>query len=277
MVYWCKHIMTAVCVIIASHIYYDSQFYLLKTCIESLKKQTVAVDIYVCISFDNEGYKQTFYEQIFNQEPNVKFIISSIRQYQMQHIYHAKGYMDHYDLVMFCDDDDTYECNRVEMISNLYEYCRSQKKDGKLLGGFIEIIDVERDDAPEFWCYALVPSLLHDFYERMKDDMDLLCYDYGDMYFRNYLRLVHSGITFASCKFHKPLYNHVKNPLSICSRKGDDAVRYMRNVIILLTICMYDTSFITNKLQISEKDLYAFVPDLDRIRKIKDKLYDNIT
>jgi hypothetical protein len=268
--------MTAVCVIIASHISYNSQLDLLKNCIHSLKKQTMNADIYVCISFENDKYKQTFYEQIFEQEPDVNFIISSIQQYQMQHIYHVRGYINHYDLVMFCDDDDTYECNRVEIIYKSYQYCLSQKTDGKLLGGFIEIIDVERHDAPEFWCYALVPSLIHDFYERMKEDIDLLAYDYGDMYFRNYLRLVHTGITFASCKFIKPLYNHTKNPFSVCSRKGNDAVKYIRNVIILLTICMYDVDFITNKLQISEKDLYTFVPELDRVRKIKDKLYDNI-
>lgn len=268
--------MPRVCVIIASHIHYETQFELLKTAIQSLRNQTKKADIYVAISFDNDEYKDYFYAHILNQEDDVNFVISSVKQYQMQHLCHVKPYIDYYDLIMFCDDDDTYEKTRVEVISNIYEYCLANKKDDKLLGGFIEIIDIDRDDAPEFWSYAIIPVLYHDFYERMKEDMDLLCYDYGDMYFRNYLRLVHTGISYASCKFNKPLYNHIKNPYSICSKKADNYVRYIRNVIILMTICMYDVDYIKDKFLLSDPDLYTFVPELDRVRKIKDKLYDNI-
>jgi hypothetical protein len=67
----------------------------------------------------------------------------------------------------------------TQYINIKYQYCIANKKMGKYLGGFIENIDVEMDDAPEYWCYAITPRLYNDFFDRMKDDMDLLKYDYG--------------------------------------------------------------------------------------------------
>ena len=258
--------MTKVCILIPSHICYDGQFELLTKTIMSLKNQTYDSDIFLAISFENDIYKNIFYETIMNKITDINYIISKTQQYQMEHLYNLSEFINNYDLIMFCDDDDTFEINRVDTIVKIYNYSLSKKTDNKHLGGFIEIIDVEMDDAPEYWCYALTPKLYNDFYSRFKDDMDLLKYDYGDMYFRNYLRLVNTDISFCSCKFDKPLYNHYINPNSICSRKAKDTIKYIRNTIILLTICMYDVNFIINKVNVEEKHLYLYVPELERIR-----------
>jgi hypothetical protein len=268
--------MTKTCVLVPSHISYDVQLDLLRKTIVSLKEQTMKADIYLAISFQHERYKKEFDETIFRDITDINYVISSHQQYQMEHLNNLRKYANGYDLIMFCDDDDTYEANRVDTIVKLYQYCIANKKMGKYLGGFIEIIDVEMDDAPEYWCYAITPRLYNDFFDRMKYDMDLLKYDYGDMYFRNYLRLVNTNISYAHCKFDKPLYNHYKNPDSICSRKVQDYARYIKNVIILLTICMYDIRFLEEKVQMKEEEMYSYVPELDRIREIKNKLYDNI-
>jgi hypothetical protein len=266
-----------ICILIPCHICYDKQLELLSKTLYSLINQSHKTDIYLSISFDNERYLEMFNNTIKPEFHNIIHImISDTQLYQMEHLDNIRKYVNYYDLIMFCDDDDTYESDRVKIITNIYNYCLSKKTDDKYLGGFIEIIDVERDDAPEYWSYAITPHIFNDFYNRLKDDMDLLRYDYGDMYFRNYLRLVNTNITFCSCKFEKPYYNHFKNPNSICSRKTQCNYRYIRNVIILLTICMYNTKFIQEKCQISEEDIIKYVPELERIRKIKDKLYDNI-
>ena len=272
-----NNFMCRVCVIIASHICYDGQIELLKKSLESIVNQTLKPDIYLAISFENDSYKETFEHMIYERYPDINYIISSVRQYQMQHIYHVKDYMYMYDLIMFCDDDDTYDINRVNIICQIYKACLSQVNGTKYhLGAIVEILDVALNDAPEFWCYAITSKLYNDFYKRMQDDMDLLAYDYGDMYFRNYLRLVNNDVKYCSCKFDKPLYNHIKHSQSICARKESDYYRYIRNVIILLTICMYNTKYITDKLNLTEEKLCIFVPELDRIRKIKYKLYDNV-
>jgi hypothetical protein len=269
--------MFRICVIVASHICYDGQLELLEKSLLSLLNQTLKPDIYLAISFENDIYKHAFDFAIYEKYTNINYIISSIRQYQMQHIYHVREYICKYDLIMFCDDDDTYDVNRVHTIYNIYKTCLSQMSDSKNhLGAFVEILDVNLNDAPEFWCYAITPILYNDFYKRMQDDMDLLAYDYGDMYFRNYLRLINNNVKYCSCKFNKPLYNHIKHSQSICGKKESDYHRYVRNVVILLTICMYDVKYITDKLNLTEENLYIYVPELDRIRKIKYKLYDNV-
>ena len=265
-----------ICVIVASHICYDGQCSLLQKSLLSLLNQSLRPDVYLAISFENDRYKQEFEVNILDVHKDINYIISSTRQYQMQHILHVKQYVSIYDLIMFCDDDDTYDLKRVCIISEIYNKCLSQIDDQCHLGAFVEILDVSLNDAPEFWCYTITPRLYNDFYERMQDNLDLLAYDYADMYFRNYLRLVDKGVKYCSCKFDIPLYNHTKHQNSVCARKENNYPIHIRNVIILLTICMYDIEFITNKVHLQESELYTYVPELDRIRKIKYMLYDNV-
>lgn len=263
------------CVLIPSHICYQGQIDLLFKTLESLKHQPV--DIYVSISFENDAYKEAFFTKVDN---SITVIVSKEQKYQMKHLFNLLHFAIKYDLVFFCDDDDTYEPNRIEIISKIYEHRLTNT-----LGGFVEIINVELNDAPEYWCYAIRPSLLNDFFDRFKNDLDLLDYDYGDMYFRNYLRLV-DGVTYCCCKFDKPLYNHLIHDNSVCARKGKDKNRYISNVIILMTLCMYSPEAIKDKINTllpesemlqNKEQLFVYVPNLDRINKFINLLYDKIT
>lgn len=271
--------MTKICILIASHIYYDNQIELFKNCLLSLKNQTYTADIYVSVSFENEKFKELFINNILNivDNINILFILSDKQLYQMEHIYVFNEYIKKYDLIMFCDDDDTYDKERVELINKMYIEYLSNKKDREF-AGFIEIIDVEMDDAPEFWCYTITPIIYNDFYDRCKNDMDLLKYDYGDMYFRNYLRLISDKkYYYYTYKLDRPSYNHYTNPDGICgSQVKKDLDICIRNVIIVLISCLCNIDFVCNKVKLSENDLYIYVPELDRIKKLCYDLYDNI-
>ena len=267
-----------VCVLIPSHICYENQITLLKKTINSLKIQTKQVDILLSISFENEEYRKDF---DIDKDDYVFTFISECRRYQMDHLFQLLHLTDNYDLVFFCDDDDTFEPERVEMISILYSNCLENKIRNKTpgtLGGFIEIIDIEPQDAPEYWCYAITPTLLKEFFHRFEQNFDLLNYDYGDMYFRNFLRLV-NGFTYCSYRFEKPLYHHLIHENSICAKKLYNTERYIRNVIILMTICMYNIEQILDKIKvfnITEEQLKDFVPELNKIKDFILVLYDKI-
>lgn len=262
------------CVLIPSHICYTGQINLLLKTLDSLKHQLV--DIFVSISFENDAYKEEFFTKIDN---SFTIIVSKEQKYQMKHLFDLLCYANKYDLVFFCDDDDTYDPERIHIFSMIYE-----KYVTDTFGGIVEIIDVELNDAPEYWCYAIRPSLLNDFFDRFKNDLDLLDYDYGDMYFRNYLRLV-DNITYCCCKFDKPLYNHLIHDNSVCARKYKDTNRYITNVIILMTICMYSNEAIKEKINTllpeseilqNKEQLTTYVPNLDRINNFIHLLYDKI-
>jgi len=264
-----------VCVLIPSHICYENQIVLLKRTINSLKLQTHRVDILISISFENEEYRKMFE---IEKDDSVTTIISDCRRYQMDHLFQLSHLIENYDLVFFCDDDDKFEPERIEVISMLYAKCLNKKIENNtpgILGGFVEIIDVELNDAPEYWCYAITPALLKEFFRRFANNRDLLNYDYGDMYFRNFLRLV-DGYTYCSHKFDRPLYQHLIHDNSVCAKKELNKEKYVRNVIILMTVCMYNVEQILEKVNTTRDQLYHYVPELDRIKGFIHTLYDKV-
>lgn len=263
-----------ICVLIASHISYDGQIELLYNCLISLKKQTYKTDIYISISFKNKNYKDIFIKNILENKisENIIIIMSDIQKYQMEHLYILKTYINEYDLIMFCDDDDTYSINRVENFVNNYKILLSNCEKDRVYG--ITENQYEVSDFTEYWSYAIRPELLNIFYEYFKDDMDLLKHNFGDMYLRTFLRFrknIIIGILVMK------LYNYnSNNPYSICTKKKS-LKTIIRDDLILSTICGRYSKFnyILNYYNLKLTDVYKYVPEYDRIDKIANNIYEN--
>lgn len=134
--------MTKVCIFIPSHINYNGQIDLLYSCLESLISQTNIPDIYISISFGNDTYKKEFTEKILRNFPKPKYLFSKQKLFQMEHIYKlTKNYANNYELIMFCDDDDTYNKNRVQKIVEAYQYGKKYYL-GYKIAGFRECIKI---------------------------------------------------------------------------------------------------------------------------------------
>lgn len=179
----------------------------------------------------------------------------------MEHIYElTQKYALLYDLIMFCDDDDTYENTRVEKFCECYEW---GIKNIIFLGGVKEIVNSidPISEAPEFWRYGVTPNILIDFFERFKKNntLVLLKHIFGDMYFRYFLRLINRNnekfgyATIVIDKEEHELYHYnINNENSICAtlKKRDNDEIYTNNLLLELLKCMSDDDFhkLTTKL-----------------------------
>ena len=198
-------------VFIASHICYDNQCLLLDKCLISLEGQTVHTDIYVSISFENIKYKNQFITKIQSLHPFIHFEISDSQLFQMEHIkLLTYKYSNLYQLIFFCDDDDTYTSDRIEKFISMGHYdtydCLRESDINEFNEGFTE-----------FWKYAIKPHVLHTFYSRVSNNLFILKHKYADMLSRCYLRLIKMNIGVVVCPYYLYIYNK-NNPNSICTR-----------------------------------------------------------
>jgi len=140
--------MNDICVLISSHITCVERIGSLVKCINSLMKQTVNIDILLSISFENNDLMRQYLllrEGICNTENHVlKITMNDYKMSQFEHlmtIYDKNIYYDftendncfsdedgivldqeiQYKYVMFCDDDDYYQPNRVEKFSENFK------------------------------------------------------------------------------------------------------------------------------------------------------------
>lgn len=246
-----------ICVFVPSHIYYNGQIELLNKCLLSLVNQTKKVKIYVSISYD-EKFKKEITDKllmIFNKD--VQFLFHKKQLFQMEHIYKlTQKYASHHDLIMFCDDDDTYKDIRVEEFCKCYEW---GIKNIKYLGGVKEIIGLvdPESKAPEFWRYGIISKILIDFFERFEKNnkLELLKHIFGDMYFRYYLRRINRNnknfgyATILIDKNENELYQYnINNENSICATIKNRNKReiYSNNLLLDVLKCVSDDEF--NKL-----------------------------
>jgi hypothetical protein len=273
-------------VLIPSHIHYQDQLMRLEACLSSICSQTIVPDIFVSISFANNIYKREF-NTIIRKYPTVKFKLSAQQKFQMEHLFVLSLLVGEYDIVMFCDDDDTYLQMRVEKFIEAFEFVKLESsKTGKQFGGVREVKSVtDIDEYPEYWAYGIPPLLLNQFFERVKGYEDLMQHKFADMYFRNYLResggisiefgliVPFSGLT---------MYQYTTdNPNSICmSNERQPQSREAANTIIqdnitLSLICNRDDLIQEQLEQASAKmsQLNKIVPNCKRIKCLTNILY----
>jgi hypothetical protein len=110
--------MEKVAILVASHIRYNKQFIYLKRCIKSLLNQTYSSDILLSVSFENDDYKNRFYDKIKSKYSTIMYYESDNKKSQFQHYDNLKNYIDRYDYILFCEDDDYYSKNRVKKLLN---------------------------------------------------------------------------------------------------------------------------------------------------------------
>lgn len=272
-------------VLVPSHIYYPDQLSRLDKCINSLCTQTIVPDIFVSISFANETYKREF-GTLLRKYPAVKFKLSSTQKFQMEHLLVLSFLVCDYDMIMFCDDDDTYKPFRVEIFKDLFEklqaHCEIEKKE---IGGVREAPDNESVAGfPEYWAYGIEPALLTKFFAYTKGYEDLLCHKFADMYLRTFLRKIKGCFAVAlPAKDGSTLYEYdTKNPNSICARhqslklRDETANILIKDTIILGLICNRD-DIVKKQMKyasIPVDKLSVVVPDVDRIKSLTKRLYD---
>lgn len=199
-------------VFVPSHITYDSQLGYLNECIHSLLNQTMKVDVYISISCAPKYENEVRLLQIKYKTSHVKFLIRDKQTSQMNHIrILTKKFADNHDLILFCDDDDTYEPKRVERFNAINDLIMNESRDG--------IVLVENFKINEFWNYALLPKQLHDFFRKFQSPVhnNYLNGLFGDMIFRAFLTHRHGAQRMQIQFDPKPdrLYNHRKHNESI--------------------------------------------------------------
>ncbi len=281
--------MTKICVFVPTHIYYNNQVNYLSKCLESLLNQTLLPDIYVSVSFENSNFKLMFTEKILKIYGNkIKFTFSNNQKYQMEHLYiliqmYLKKNLN-YDLIMFCDDDDTYAPNRVDKFISSYKLALS--KSTMEIGGVREYINSSNpeDCCPEYWCYGIKPDIIIEFFNRLCDDMVLLKHKFADTYFRVYLRRINQYKNFGyvgiiSNYENGILYNYNENnPNSICYKVENQLINSIDTIQgnLILYLMNQDNkrfNYIKEYYQLTEEKLDLIIPYKNKIITLCNKLY----
>lgn len=266
------------CVLIPSHIYYDNQIDLLEKCIISLINQTEETHIFLSISFDNKSFQKEFVDKIMKRYETVKYSFSKTKKFQMEHIIILFHKIKGYDLIFFCDDDDEYQLNRIEVLKNIYVRNITERKHLEV-SGIREQYDDKTQEFQEYWCYAITYKCLEGFVKIFKNNMDLMRHVYGDMYLRLYLGLK-KGLTFGRPRCEILYRYNLNNPNSICGNKDIHFKEVIERNILLYVIhenyCSLDTlEFMRDglrKMGINIDKVKKTIPNYERIQVIKQQL-----
>lgn len=184
-------------VLIASHVCYDEQLGYLQKCFDSLLTQTCRSDIFCSISFDNETYKQQFNQIIIPKySTNIKFVIHEIKKSQFQHLFSLVEHVKTHDLLLFCDDDDTYSPQRIQIFNNHYTLASSQQLGkNKIFGGIH--YGTNREVVGEFWQWGVAPLLLKNFFDKLSGHDEILSHKFCDVVFSSHIKRLNTNYMFA--------------------------------------------------------------------------------
>lgn len=211
------------CVIVPSHIGNISRTKLLMHCLHSLTNQTIKIPIYLSISFETELDNILFKKTIEKNDLINNELLYIVYQYrQTSQFRHIEKVIDNikntYKYVMFCDDDDTYEIDRVEkfmiMIEHGITFCQ---KDKIFVGAYEYNLQKGSHSSLfyEYWSYCVNIEFIVNFMNILKINN----YDYVidnkmcDVLFASYLRHLDSRHLFYL--INEKLYNYNSNEYSI--------------------------------------------------------------
>lgn len=214
------------CIIIPSHINNITRIKLLLCCLQSLINQTNKIPIYLSISFETELDKLLFNKLIEkNNLLNNIFIFIIYHEEQTSQFRHIEKIInnikDEYTYIMFCDDDDTYEIERVEKFMNIIEYGCNNCPQNKLFVGAYErnLQETHSIQFYEYWSYCVNIHFIINFINIIKINN----YDYifnnkmCDVLFSTYLRTLDNNHVFVS--INEKLYNYNKNSYNSITEK----------------------------------------------------------
>jgi hypothetical protein len=188
--------------------------------------QTRKIQIYLSISFETNLDKTLFNKLIEkNNLLNNIFICIIYQERQTSQFRHIDKVVDiikdTYEYVMFCDDDDTYEINRVEKFTIMIEQGRNNCPKDKIFVGAYER-DLQKGSHSssfyEYWSYCVNIEFIINFMNIIKMNN----YDYYidnkmcDVLFATYLRCLNDTHLFIS--IYEKLYNYNRNEYSITNK-----------------------------------------------------------
>ena len=195
------------CIIIASHISNKKRIYYLMECLKSLLNQSITISIYLSISFETSELQKLFgfvYSQQKNLHHNLLYIwIKQSKTPQMRHIEQLIPFIEKkHDWIMFCDDDDTYEHNRVLAILQTIVNCLNQisHSPNKKLAGVYESSfgKHHKEQRHEFWCYCVGTFVIKRFMNTLRQYPDILDHTCCDVLFGEYLRRFNDNLLYGT-------------------------------------------------------------------------------
>jgi hypothetical protein len=214
------------CIIVPSHINNINRIKLLICCLKSLINQTNKIPIYLSISFETDLDKTLFNKLIEkNKLLNNIFICTIYQEKKTSQFRHIEKMIENikntYKYVMFCDDDDTYEMERVEKFMIMIEHgCTNCPKDKIFVGAYE--MDLQKGSHSssfyEYWSYCVNIEIIINFINIIKiNNRDYyidnkMC----DVLFSTYLRCLSNKHLFIS--INEKLYNYNRNEYSITKK-----------------------------------------------------------
>lgn len=216
--------MTRICIIVASHISISVRIKYLCECLNSLLDQTIIIPIYLSISFENELVFKIFQKtMVLNKlldNSNITVCYREKQTSQFRHIFQVfETIKKDYDYIMFCDDDDTYTDNRVQVfIDGINDSINAMKNHiNKKLVGIYERKDNESHTKAytEFWSYCIDSKYIQQFITIINDGgyNKHIDHNYFDMMFGSYLRFLDNTHVFGSLNYKMYNYNKYDNSI----------------------------------------------------------------
>jgi hypothetical protein len=209
----------------------------------------------------------------------------------MEHLKVLSSLVGDYDMLMFCDDDDTYLPMRVEKFVEAFESVKEHcENNAMLLGGVRETGTTDYEtESPEYWAYGIPPSLLNEFFKRVEGYQELMRHKFADMYLRTYLKRTHPGsmvfATYIDDISGLTMYKYtIDNPNSITMRKivkgqtiptTADYAAAIKSDVTLSLICDR-VDLVKKSLELVNCPLSMInrvVPDANRIKELTAFLY----
>ena len=207
--------INSVCIIVASHISNSKRIKYLIECLESLLRQTISISIYLSISFETtelrEQFAIMFSENGHLHNPIMNIIVKSHKTPQMRHMEQLLDFLKpKHEWVMFCDDDDIYHKERVQIylqtiVHSMNEIAQYPNK--KFAGVYENDEGINhRERRREYWCYCVKYELLEKFIHMLLPYPDILDNKCCDVLFAEYLRRLNDVYVYSIIP--STLYNY---------------------------------------------------------------------
>jgi len=189
-------------------------------CLQSLINQTHTIPIHLSISFETELDNRLFDEMVREHKlTDNDLLVIRIREEKTSQFRHIEKTVndikDKYNYVMFCDDDDTYENNRVEIFMVSINMAIDMCPEDKVFAGLYESDVSHIDKRQEYWSYCVKMEIIIQFMNTLKgnDGDTYLDNTMCDVLFASYLRHLDSNNMFS--RIPLKMYNYNQHKLSI--------------------------------------------------------------
>lgn len=139
--------------------------------------------------------------------------------------------------------------------------------------------------AGEYWCYGVIPSIIISFFERKKDDFDILKHNYADLIFKEYFRRLnesHSWYDINVMDTPLGLYIHHENENSVTESRTNtkSLCDQIKDNCILQAMYLEKCKAareVFKKLVATDAKVVikAMYPRMEKIQKVLMSVYDN--